>query len=108
MDLKGIIKRVRFSNGDQMLKNNFIKILSEYDEIMMKKFLKFVTNVEKPPNFSIDNSYYINVSFIDNLSKLLFAGTCFNQLSVPAYQSIELMKEKLEYVICNCIEMDKA
>lgn len=107
MNLEGIIQRVIFKNGNSQLQRNLLTILREFDEAKMKKFLFFVTGREKSSNFSVVPNYCIKVNFINDLSKLPYSATCFNSLYIPAHQTIDLMRSKLEYSFSNCVSIEK-
>lgn len=108
IDIQEIIKRIVFVEGNKQLSNNFITIISEYDQENIKKFLLFVTAKQRPPNFSVAPDYSITVKFVDNMNVTGFpeAHTCFNAIDVPTYPTLEIMKEKLNYAILYCNEMD--
>lgn len=101
-----IIKKIIFNNGNEQLKNNFLAIIKEYDEQMMKNFLMFVTASQKPPNFVISPEFCMTVEFVSNSDKLPTAQTCFKLLRVPSYQTIEIMRNKLNFAIQNCCELE--
>lgn len=108
IDLEAVIKRIIFYDGDEKLRENFMKILSEYDESMMKSFLMFVTAHSKPPNFSIVSDYHIYVKFMmdADLKNFPHAATCTNTIEMPCYPTIEIMRDRLNYAVNNCIEME--
>lgn len=108
LDLQGIIKRIIFERGDNQLISNMRTILNEYDESMMKKFLMFSTAHQKPPNFAIVPEYCIIIEFKNDvdLTSLPLAHTCFKRIEMPVYPTIDIMREKLNYAINNCTEMD--
>ncbi|KAK8872204.1 hypothetical protein M9Y10_007969 [Tritrichomonas musculus] len=110
LDLQGIIKHIVFEGGNEQLINNFKTILGEYDDSMMKKFLKFTTASQKPPNFAIMPDYHITVLFKTDgiLTEYPYGHTCSKSIDVPLYPTIDIMREKLNYAIEHCVEMDIA
>lgn len=108
IDIPEVIKRIAFENGNEQLRNNFITILSEFDQVKIKKFLLFSTAKQRHPNFSIVPDYLITVKFDDDMVVTGFplAHTCFNEIDIPTYPTLEIMREKLNVAIECCEGMD--
>ena len=60
------------------------------------------------PNFSIVPDYLITVKFDDDMVVTGFplAHTCFNEINIPTYPTLEIMREKLNVAIECCEGMD--
>ena len=109
---------------------NWLKeIITEFDEILLKKFLIFITGSPiLPPNAGaesittegglnigvgtglLENRFIINVrkqSYYNNPNGVLpIAHTCFNQLDIPEYTDKNIFKSKLLYAIENSQTFD--
>mmetsp|Transcript_117662 Transcript_117662/g.175748 ORF Transcript_117662/g.175748 Transcript_117662/m.175748 type:complete len:304 (+) Transcript_117662:126-1037(+) len=78
----------------------FWVVLESLNHEQQRKFLKFVTSSERSPllGFSfLDPKFCIHQSV--DTTRLPSAGTCFNQLKLPAYDNFTTMREKLIYAI---------
>ncbi|KAK8852927.1 hypothetical protein M9Y10_017921 [Tritrichomonas musculus] len=110
LDIGEIIKRIIFKNenADENIKNNFITVLNEYDQTMIKKFLLFTTAKPKPPNFAVVPDYFIVVVFDDTMRVTGYpeGHTCNNTINVPIYPTLDIMREKLSFAFLNCEGMD--
>ena len=80
----------------------FWEILRNFDEVMLGKFLQFVTGTSKVPPRGFVNLMGQNGPQKLTIGKinasdtsLPSAHTCFNQLDLPPYTSLENMRNKL-------------
>lgn len=100
--LKGTDKEVQF----------FWQILQEMSVSEKTQFLRFVWARERMPantteQFKIGSlSCPSNRKDSDVNSRLPQSRTCFFQLTIPKYTSKKAMREKLEYAMYNCPNMD--
>jgi len=57
-----------------------------------------------PPESDADNSWRMKVNFLEAASQheLPTAETCFFNVNIPAYNTFELMREKLLLAVTHC------
>lgn len=91
----------RYENGfsnDQAYVEEFWNVLKSFTSVEKKLFLKFVTNIERPPIFGFQN---LNPSFLlynmksDNQEGLPSSATCGNVLFLQVYPTKDILKQKL-------------
>lgn len=83
-------------------------ILREFNDTLKELFLRFVTGTSRIPldGFSPPFSITQGVDMLqDGLPK---SHTCFNQLVLPTYSTLELFRERLIFAIENCVEFELA
>jgi len=101
---------VGYSRADDIIES-FWNTLKSFNKEEKTLFLKFVTGSNKVPlggfallqgtsegvqQFSIHRAYDTN--------QLPTAHTCFNQLDLPPYESIDILKQKLLFAVKECYE----
>ena len=90
----------------------FWEVLQELSQEERAQFLKFVWARSRLPNTATDFSMPFKLQGAQGRAKdtpdtwLPHAQTCFFSLSLPAYSSKELLKEKLLFAINNSPNMD--
>ena len=76
----------------------FWEIVLGLNEENKKKFLKFISGSSRIPVGGMT----ITIFHTDEKNKLPSSSTCSNYLILPKYDSVEILKEKLELAIQNC------
>lgn len=71
------------------------KVLDDFDEDHLRKFLKFVTGVPSIPVFIIDPFINVVVDEKVDIEMLPTTRTCFYKLIIPKYPSVEILRQKL-------------
>lgn len=84
--------------------SQFKTILREFTNEQRKMFLKFATGLDILPMH--DSSFMLFVSFYQarRQETLPSAATCSKTVSIPKYDSIDIMREKLLYAIAEAID----
>jgi len=101
-------------DGESGLVKNFWSVLEAFNNDERTSFLRFVwarsrlpTSVQDfPMNFKLQGPQGAAKESKDADAYLPHAQTCFFSLSLPAYSSLEVMREKLLYAINNSPNMD--
>ncbi|XP_055372353.1 ubiquitin-protein ligase E3C [Condylostylus longicornis] len=78
----------------------FWKVFDEFTDTQRRQLLKFVTSCSRPPLLGfkdLDPPFLIQNA--GNEERLPTASTCTNLLKLPAFKTIEQMREKLLYAI---------
>lgn len=94
--------------SDDSVIENFWKALESFSNEDKVSYLKYVWGRSRLPDPNIFPFSHI-ISRMTHSSpdtRLPAATTCFFTLKLPAYSSVEVMAEKLRYVIQNCAEID--
>jgi len=88
----------------------FWEVLEErFGDAERKNFLRFVWGRTRLPIVSEDfeRKFQIMKKNVPNPDKTLpLSHTCFFQLELPAYSSVEVMTERLTYAMLNCFSID--
>ncbi|CAF0859852.1 unnamed protein product [Rotaria sordida] len=114
MDIELLKRNTNYKNAseDSPHIQRFWKVLSElFDDDQRKLFLIFVwgrsilpsRDEEFTSRFTI-NPYYISNGEVDKV--LPRSHTCFFTIDLPAYSTIEIMYERLNYAINHCSSID--
>lgn len=78
----------------------FWQVFDEFNDIQKRQLLKFVTSCSRPPLLGfkdLDPPFFIQHA--GNEERLPTASTCTNLLKLPAFKTIDQMREKLLYAI---------
>jgi len=71
-----------------------------FDENYLRMLLKFVTSCSRPPLLGFkDLNPKFGIQNAGQTDRLPTASTCMNLLKLPEFNEIDLMREKLLYVI---------
>lgn len=73
------------------------------DQITLGKFLSFVSGCPSLPIDGLNPTMLLTASE-ENEGSFPKSHTCFNQLVLPRYSSMEILKEKLLYAIENAVD----
>jgi len=90
----------------------FWEIVYAFDEEQMRDFIKFVSGSSNPPihNFTgyVGARKWLQINIQDGLivDQVPLAQTCFVQLRIPRYTSLEVMRERLLFAIQNAKSME--
>jgi hypothetical protein len=86
----------------------FWQIMHGFSVKEKELLLRFVWGRSRLPLSQQDftQKFEIMTCHINNDNVLPLAHTCFFQLELPRYTTIEIMKAKLLYAITSCIEVD--
>ena len=85
-----------FENGEHKTLECFWKAMESFSNQTREQVLRFVTGTSKVPLDGFDPPLTITRTE-EPIETLPTAHTCFNQLVLPEYQSIDLLVEKLMY-----------
>ena len=72
-------------------------VVREFDNNLRGAFLKFVTGSTRLPLDGYDPPFNITEGADMDLKSLPKAHTCFNQLVLPRYASLEILQQKLKH-----------
>ncbi|OLL25278.1 putative E3 ubiquitin protein ligase [Neolecta irregularis DAH-3] len=100
VDLRNNTKYYDFADTDQFIAW-FWSILAELQQPDLRKFLKFVTSVERPPLLGfkeLNPPFSIRFGGSD-LRRLPSASTCINLLKIPRYKTKSDLKNKIMMAI---------
>jgi len=75
------------------------KVLNEFDEIEKKVFLKFISGSDRSPIDGLSKLAFVVSKNGSDDQRLPSAHTCFNHLLLPAYSSVDVMREKIRYAM---------
>ncbi|CAD8084705.1 unnamed protein product [Paramecium sonneborni] len=91
----------------------FWKILSEFDQDQLKKFLHYCTGSYRIPvngfsklesNRGMYSKFQITPIEFKNANSFPIAHTCFNRLELPKYSTEEIMRKYLRSIVLNDLE----
>ena len=107
-DVDFLFKHVSFSGfiNDDDLKLWLQEILKDWSPEFRSRYLRFVWGKSRLPLYGVDFDHRVSKETSWGDDKLPSAGTCNFILKLPAYSSKEIMKNKLEYALLNCLEID--
>ena len=94
-------------NADHPTIAHFWQVVSDFSNEDRSKLLRFVTSCSRPPLLGFKQVqppfciHYGGPGGSDKDAKLPSASTCMNLLKLPAYGSVELLREKLKVAIDN-------
>jgi len=80
---------------DTTVPNWFFEVLNESDDEFRSKILMFATATSRISSFKHIHPKFTLICVGNDTAALPMAATCFNQLKIPAYQSKQILKEKL-------------
>mmetsp|Transcript_24955 Transcript_24955/g.36806 ORF Transcript_24955/g.36806 Transcript_24955/m.36806 type:complete len:905 (+) Transcript_24955:149-2863(+) len=75
------------------------QVVREFEDSLQRSFLKFVTGTSSVPLDGYDPPFNLTQGIDMVEDSLPRAHTCFNQLVIPIYSSVDVMKEKLVFAI---------
>lgn len=115
LDMEDLQRNVAYAGGyhpSQPYIKMFWEVVAELTPQEQGDFLKFITSCSRQPLLGFDKlNPKIGIQEVparytedgpDAAPRLPSAGTCFNLLKLPRYESKEVLKEKLKYAIkCN-------
>jgi ubiquitin-protein ligase E3 C len=115
LDLADLQANVNYSGGyhpSQPYIQMFWSVVAEFSPQEQGDFLKFITSCSRQPLLGFDKlNPRIGIQEVPAVyaedgpgaaPRLPSAGTCFNLLKLPRYQSKDVLREKLKYAIkCN-------
>jgi hypothetical protein len=99
-----------FSEEDNSLKEDFKKAMREFSSEERESVFEFWTALRSLPPGGVENLTHqctVQKSTV-SVDHLPLATTCYNVLSIPAYESAEVMKEKLKIAYENGMAMGRA
>ena len=73
--------------------------MREFDDLHQRLFLKFVTGTSRVPLDGYDPPFTLTEGVDMIADSLPRAHTCFNQLVIPCYSSLEVMKARLTFAV---------
>ncbi|XP_063931607.1 uncharacterized protein LOC135143642 [Zophobas morio] len=88
----------------------FWKVVEEFDNELRARLLQFVTGTSRVPIKGFKDLHGSNghqrfcIEKVNSSSRLCKAHTCFNRLDLPEYESADVLKERLIYVLENTRE----
>lgn len=103
------LKTYAVSNGINHVENFnlFIKAISKWDEAKIRKLLRFITGSSQLPIGGFSSYEYFGgkftICFVQKSDRLPITATCFNKMTIPAYNSEDLFNEKLTIAL-ECVE----
>ena len=106
-DANLLMEKTNFVNFeyDQNTRIWLEEILCEGSQELRSRYLRFVWGKTRL-SLNIDNvEHVVSKEDLENDS-LPKSATCSFMLKVPTYTSKQIMKEKLEYALYNCLEID--
>lgn len=115
LDLEDLKRNVSYSGGyhpSQPYVQMFWDVVAEFSPQEQGDFLKFITSCSRQPLLGFDKlNPKIGIQEVparypddplNSAPRLPSAGTCFNLLKLPRYESRDILREKLKYAIkCN-------
>ena len=108
--LKTITISSDFEGGnDNPYISRFWKAVEQFNEEEKKMLLRFITSLSRLPNPSINQNFKIKIDHMNSKKPdetLPTASTCFNQLHLPNYSSVEIAYNKILYAIRFCQTME--
>ena len=75
------------------------QVVREFEDSLQRGFLKFVTGTSRVPLDGYDPPFNLTQGEDMMQDSLPRAHTCFNQLVIPTYSSLNVMQEKLKFAI---------
>ena len=102
IDISDLQANSNFYFRDPVNEQWFWNVLNSFDQEMLKKFLKFATNLDNLPvgGFSqIKPKSFISVGIGQPLNRLPIVHHCTNNMGIPFYASEEILREKLVQAI---------
>ncbi|OMH86374.1 putative E3 ubiquitin-protein ligase mug30 [Zancudomyces culisetae] len=99
-DLKSIAEYTSISESDPLIANLW-SIVEELDPNLRRQFFAFITGNNRMPSSAHPRIKLKIVLLGDDETRLPIARTCFNQLGIYSYSTIELFRDKLLTAICN-------
>jgi hypothetical protein len=75
------------------------QVVREFDDAHQRSFLKFVTGTSRVPLDGYDPPFNLTEGTDMVPDSLPRAHTCFNQLVLPRYSCVEIMRERLKFAI---------
>lgn len=88
-----------------------IKAISKWDEANIRKLLQFITGSSQLPIGGFSSYEYFGgkfkIYFVQKSDRLPTTATCFNKMTIPAYNSEDLFNEKLTIAL-ECVEFANA
>lgn len=83
------------------------EIIKEWSAEMRTRYIRFCWGRSRLPDPKFDCSHYIYKNYASDPDRRLpNAGTCGFSITYPNYSSKEILKQKLEYAIVFCNEID--
>ena len=104
LDMRELEKTTRYAGCSPQEDNIkwFWEVLHSLDEEHKKKFLMFATGSDRSPLRGLGQlKFTITGQGLDD-SRLPSAHTCFNDIILPRYSSIDVLRQKVMQAIENC------
>jgi len=82
--------------------------MESYSGVERQRFLRFVWGRARLPltDEGFSQQLIIATAYRDNDAALPESHTCFFQIDLPRYSSVEILTERLRYAFTNCISID--
>ena len=90
-----------YNKTSQTIKDLWQIIDHEWDDTQRTDFLYFITGTKTAPVGGL-GQLKITIEKVRNTNQLPKTHTCFNELSLPDYKNIDLMRKKLQICLENC------
>lgn len=86
----------------------FWEAMESYSGVERQRFLRFVWGRARLPltDEGFSQQLIIATAYRDNDAALPESHTCFFQIDLPRYSSVEILTERLRYAFTNCISID--
>jgi len=86
----------------------FWEALESYTPLEKQRYLRFVWGRSRLPltDDGFVQQHIISSAYRDNDAALPESHTCFFQIDLPRYSSVEILTERLRYAFTNCISID--
>ena len=98
-----LVARTRYTGGYEKGKHNtiemFWKAMESFKNETREDVMRFVTGTAKVPLDGFDPAFTITRAEGADEETLPTSHTCFNQLVLPEYRSVEKLIEKLMYAV---------
>ena len=105
LNFKDLKEVALYANGftpeSPMMKWFWEIVLGEWSDEQRKKLLTFTTGSDRAPVTGLKAMKFVLVLEGEGDGRLPTSHTCFNQLHIPQYSSIDVLRKNLEMVIEN-------
>ncbi|XKL59801.1 hypothetical protein PGB90_000817 [Kerria lacca] len=100
LELRKVTEYDGFDREEEFIEN-FWEIIQSFPQELKKKFLFFTTGSDRIPVGGISEMTFKITRLPHKTKNLPEAHTCFNQLVLPRYENIQILREKLITAISN-------